>query len=104
MEIIRDLKARELVPGITGFYRHGEQLTLGLVVIKAGTSLPVHEHMHEQITYMIEGKLQMTIGAEQVTLTPGAVQVIPSHVIHSAFAITDCQLIDVFNPVREDYR
>ena len=104
MELIRDIKGKDLVPGITGYYKHGEQLTLGLVTIKAGTSLPLHEHVHEQITYMIAGQLQMTIGSETVTLTPGSVQVIPSHVLHSAYALTDCELIDVFNPVREDYR
>ena len=104
MELIKDLKPRELVPGITGYYRHGTDMTLGLVEIKAGTSLGDHQHVHEQITYMISGELRMMIGEERVILTPGAVQVIPSNTLHGAFAITDCQLIDVFNPIREDYR
>ena len=37
-------------------------------------------------------------------LTPGTVALIPSGVRHSGRAVTDCQLLDVFHPVREDYR
>ncbi|RYY56279.1 MAG: cupin domain-containing protein [Chitinophagaceae bacterium] len=104
MEIIKDIPVRELVPGINGYYRHGAAMTLGLVLIDKGTSLPMHQHPHEQITYMIKGELEMQIGDETVLLTPGSVQVIPSNVLHGATAHSDCELIDVFNPIREDYR
>lgn len=102
--MITDIKPLELVNGITGYYKHGESMSFGLVLIKAGSDLPAHNHVHEQITYIIEGELEMKIGDELVTLRPGAVQVIPSNVLHGAKAISDCKLIDVFNPVREDYR
>jgi len=104
MEMIEDIKARDLVKGIKGHYKHGDQMTFGLVFIKAGADLAAHSHVHEQITYMLEGELEMKIGNELVVLRPGAVQVIPSNVVHGASALTDCKLIDVFNPVREDYR
>lgn len=46
----------------------------------------------------------MTIGGELCQLTAGMYYVIPSNVWHGAVAVTDCKVIDVFNPVREDYR
>ena len=46
----------------------------------------------------------MIIGGEAVSLTAGMYYVIPSATVHSAVAITDCKVIDAFNPVREDYR
>jgi quercetin dioxygenase-like cupin family protein len=52
---------------------------------------------------MLEGKLEMQIGNETVILEPGMIQVIPSNTPHGAIAHTDCVLVDVFNPVREDY-
>ncbi len=104
MEFIKNIPAKTLVPGLDGHYTHGDNLTLGLVTIKAGTSLSLHQHVHEQITYMIKGRLDMLIGDTEFSLTAGTVQVIPSMVMHGALAVTDCELIDVFTPVREDYR
>lgn len=104
MQKIKDIKAKELAPGLTGYYAHGTNMTLGWVEIKAGSNLPLHQHPHEQITYILEGQLDMTIGGEYCPLTAGMYYVIPSNVPHGAVAITDCKVIDAFNPVREDYR
>jgi quercetin dioxygenase-like cupin family protein len=104
MQNIKQLPAKELAPGLTGYYTHGSRMTLGLVEIKAGSVLPKHQHEHEQITYMIEGQLDMNIDGVDYSLTPGSYHVIPSNVWHGATAITDCKLIDVFSPVREEYK
>ena len=104
MNSIKDISPREMVTGFTGHYVHGKDLTLGYVEIKAGNKLPEHHHVHEQITFIIEGQLDMTIGGKSCSLTSGMYCVIPSNVAHSAIAKTDCKAIDVFNPVREDYK
>jgi quercetin dioxygenase-like cupin family protein len=104
MQNIRDIIPKELVSGISGRYAHGSQLTFGYVEIKAGSNLPAHEHVHEQITYLIEGELDMTIGGIFYPLKAGMYHVIPSNTPHSAIAKTDCIAIDVFSPAREDYK
>lgn len=104
MEFIKDTKPKELIAGITGYYAHGTAMTFGYIEIKAGTNMAVHHHIQEQITYIIEGQLDMVIGGESYSLTAGMYHVIPSNVSHGAYAATDCKVIDVFNPVREDYR
>ena len=104
MQHIKTILPKELVPGITGYYAHGISMTLGYVEIKAGSNLPAHHHIHEQITYIIEGQLDMMIDGKPCSLTAGMYHVIPSNTIHSAVAFTDCKAIDVFNPVREDYK
>ena len=104
MKQIKDIPVKQLVPGIDGYYAHGEAMTLGLVKIAGGTALPLHQHVHEQITYVIRGRLNMQLGEETHMLIPGSVLVIPSNVPHGATAVEECELIDVFNPVREDYR
>ena len=104
MNSIKDITPRELIKGFTGRYIHGKGLTLGYVEIKARNKLPEHHHVHEQITFIIEGQLDMMIGGKSCSLTAGMYYVIPSNMPHSAIAKTDCKAIDVFNPVREDYK
>lgn len=104
MQKIKELPARELVAGITGYYAHGSSMTFGYVEIKAGSDLPSHSHVQEQITYILEGQLDMIIGGKPCPLTTGMYYVIPSNTPHSAIARTDCKVIDVFNPPREDYK
>jgi quercetin dioxygenase-like cupin family protein len=104
MPEIKSLPPKELAPGLTGYYAHGINMTLGLVEIKAGSILPQHHHVHEQITYILEGQLDMVIGDQACSLTAGMYYVIPSNMPHGATAVTDCKVIDVFNPVREDYK
>ena len=104
MSHIKNINPKNLAPGITGHYVHGVKATFGLVELKKGSSVPLHHHIHEQITYIIEGQLDMVIGGIAYSLTNGMYHVIPSDVPHSAFAITDCKVIDVFGPVREDYK
>jgi quercetin dioxygenase-like cupin family protein len=104
MQQIKDITPKEVMPGITGYYAHGSSMTFGYIEIKKDTKMPVHHHVHEQITYVLDGQLDMEIGGQPCSLTAGMYYVIPSNTPHGAFAATDCKIIDVFNPVREEYK
>jgi len=104
MQLIKNIPPKDLAPGIKGHYAHGDKTTFGYVELKKGSSVPLHHHIHEQTTYIIEGQLDMVIGGVAYSLTDGMYHVIPSEMPHSAEAITDCKVIDVFGPVREDYK
>jgi len=101
---IDEIKAKELVKGITGKYVHSENVTIGYITIDKGAILPIHSHVNEQITQMISGRLEMTIDGVTTILEPNTITVIPSNAIHSAVALTDCIAIDTFYPIREDYK
>jgi quercetin dioxygenase-like cupin family protein len=103
-KIISEIKERGLVKGIKGRYFHTANNTFGFVEIEKGAVLPAHSHMHEQTTQVTEGKLEMTIDGVTQILEPDMITLIPSNVIHSARALTDCKVTDIFFPVREDYK
>lgn len=104
MNYLTDIPVKHVMNGIDGHYAHGAQTTFGLVKIAKGTAMPEHSHPHEQVTYIVDGELEMTIGGKTMLLKPGMIYVIPSNTPHSANAYVDCTAIDVFSPVREAYR
>ena len=78
----------------------------GMIVwwsIKAGAHAAAHRHHHEQIVWMLKGKMDFRIGEERQTMVAGDVAVIPSGVEHEGFFPEDTEVVDVFAPVREDF-
>ena len=101
---LQDLEKREIMPGFHGRMVHSDNMSFVYWDINAGALLPEHSHMHEQVVNVITGEFELVVNGESQTLGPMEVACIPSSAIHSGKAITDCYIIDVFYPVREDYR
>ncbi len=101
---LSDVRERQPVPGFRVRFVHSESMTVAYWEIEAGAEMPEHRHPHEQIVNVIEGEFELQVGDERRTLTPGSVAVIAPDVPHSGRAITRSRIIDVFHPVREDYR
>ncbi len=79
-------------------------MSLAFWEVEAGAEVPEHAHTHEQIMQVQEGQFQFTVGGETRVYGPGELVVIPSEVAHSGKALTRCKLMDVFSPVREEYK
>jgi len=104
MQYLTDIPVRELRPGFFGKFVHGDKGTVTFWDIKKGSVLETHQHVHEQITCIQEGELEMIIGDQKYLFTPGTTHVIASNTPHSAIALTDVKVIDFFSPAREDYK
>ena len=101
---LNSITPKEIVPGYNARFIHTENMTFSYLDVKAGSALKEHSHPHEQVAHVLEGRFQLTLAGEPIEFGAGEVIVIPSNVPHSGLAITDCKLLDVFHPVREDYR
>lgn len=101
---LADIPEIEMIPGYLARFVHTENLTLSFLTVEAGHTLPEHQHPHEQVSMVMEGEFELIVAGKPVLLHPGEVLVIPSGTLHSGKAIIKCRLLDVFNPVREDYR
>jgi len=101
---LKDFEEKEPVPGYKVRFIHTDNMTFAYWNIDAGAALPEHSHPHEQVANVIEGKFEFNLNGDKRVIEPGDVVTIPSDVKHAGKAVTDCRLIDVFYPVREDYK
>lgn len=95
---------KEQIPGLDlKTLVHGEKTSFTEMKLKKGTLVPMHSHHHEQTGYLIKGKLQFNIDGEEITAEPGDCWNIAGNIRHSAEALEECIILEVFAPVREDY-
>ena len=94
-----------LFPGVEIRTTAGERLMLSVVTFAPHSVVPMHAHPHEQMGIMLSGRLVFTVGGVTRTLGPGDQWSIPGGVEHTVTALDEPAVaLDVFHPVREDYR
>ena len=92
------------LPGITMQPMTGGRIMLSWVTIEPESEVPLHQHPHEQVGFVLEGELELTIGEETCLLRPGDAYTIPPELPHAARTrATGCLVVDIFSPPREDY-
>lgn len=101
---LTDLEQHEIIPGYAARFVHGENMTLAYWTIQAGAEMPVHSHEHEQISSVLDGEFELELDGVKQVLRPGSAALIPSTIPHAGRALSDCRLLDIFHPLREDYR
>ncbi len=62
-----------------------------------------HSHPHEQVVYVVSGRLRVTAAGKTFEVGQGDSFVVKGGVEHQASAIEPSVVIDVFTPARQDY-
>ena len=96
------IQTKEILPGYFAKTIHGEHMTVIYWDVKAGSSFPEHSHINEQLSNFIEGEFELTIDGKTKIMKAGDLAVIKPQLIHTGKAITNCKIIDVLYPRRED--
>jgi quercetin dioxygenase-like cupin family protein len=102
-----DLPNQEIAPGLHRRLITGHQLMVAHLWLEKGFVVPRHSHHNEQMTYIIEGALELALGEEGeeevVVVSVGEVLHIPADVPHSAVALERTLDMDIFCPPRADW-
>jgi quercetin dioxygenase-like cupin family protein len=101
---LEQIQPREQFKGFHGRFIHTAYMTLAFWDVEEGAAIPLHSHSNEQVMQVLEGSFELTVGEETALYEKDTVIVIPPHVLHGGHAVTACKLLDVFSPVREDYK
>ena len=95
----------QIFPGVEICTTSGTSLMLSVVTFEPGSVVAEHSHPHEQMGMMISGRLEFTVGGLTRVLGPGDQWSIPGGVLHSVRALDGPAVaLDVFHPIRDDYR
>jgi quercetin dioxygenase-like cupin family protein len=100
-----ELGRHTIFPGVTIRTAAAERTMLSLVDLAPHAVVEEHSHPHEQVGMVLRGRAVFVIGGEEKTLGPGDMYRIPGGVRHKVVALDEpAQALDVFAPVREEYR
>ena len=95
----------QIFPGVEICTTPGRAMMVSVVAFDPEALVPDHAHPHEQMGYLVSGHLEFTVGGETRVLGPGDLWRIPGGVIHRVKAVGGPAVaLDVFHPIREDYR
>lgn len=81
----------------------GQKVMLARVLLKKGCIVPLHSHVNEQLTYILEGALKFWIDGREIVVRRGEVLTIPPNIPHKAEALEDTVDLDIFHPPRADW-
>jgi quercetin dioxygenase-like cupin family protein len=62
-----------------------------------------HSHPHIQVSYVAEGRFEVTIDGMTKIVEEGGSFIVPSNLVHSVVALDKGRLVDVFTPHRADF-
>lgn len=82
----------------------GQQAMVSRVTLKKGCFVPTHLHENEQIACVLSGCLRFGLGEEgaadrrEQDVGAGEILLLPSRAPHSALALEDTVVLDIFSP------
>ena len=91
-------------PGVTRkTLAYGDRMPAIQTILRRGAVAPPHSHHHEQLSYCLDGSVEVAMEGQKAVCKAGGSWVVPGGVEHSARAIEDSLTVEVFGPVREEF-
>jgi quercetin dioxygenase-like cupin family protein len=82
---------------------HTDDLMLVEFTFEKGSVGALHSHPHRQVSYVVAGSFEVTIGERTEVLSVGDGYLVPANVVHGVKALEAGRLVDSFTPARADF-
>ncbi len=100
----QDTLPQEAAPGVTRrVLAYADQLMCVENFFEKGAVGSLHSHPHTQITYVVSGAFEFTIGDETKVVRAGDSMLKEDGVRHGCVCLEEGILLDIFTPAREDF-
>lgn len=101
----KDAEVKNLGGGVTRkILSYSRQLMTCELFFEEGAVGEMHSHPHEQIGYIVSGKLILKEeGQEDKVLVTGDTYHILPDIRHGVVTLAPTKLLDIFTPMREDF-
>ncbi len=100
----KDVVGEPAGEGVTRFVKsYTDEVMVVENHFKKGAVGALHSHPHTQITYVVSGKFEFTIGDEKNIVTAGDTMLKKDGIEHGCVCLEEGVLLDIFSPMREDF-
>ncbi|GAL13194.1 pectin degradation protein KdgF [Vibrio astriarenae] len=100
----KDITLEDLGEGISRkVLVHNDNMMAVEVHFESGAVGALHSHPHEQLTYVLSGKFEFTIGDETKVVEAGDTMYKEPNIEHGCVCLEAGVLIDNFTPMRKDF-
>lgn len=100
----QDIPMEDLGEGISRkVLAHSDNMMSVEVHFEEGAIGAMHSHPHEQLTYVLSGEFEFTIGDERKIVTAGDTMYKEPDIEHGCVCLKPGVLIDTFTPMRKDF-
>jgi quercetin dioxygenase-like cupin family protein len=102
---VSELPGVDMLPGVVRRAVYLEHTMMTFFSFAPGSVIPEHDHPHEQITYVVQGAMEFTLGGETRVLRAGDGVCCPPGASHGAIVLDEPTVaLDGWYPVREEYK
>lgn len=98
-----EVEEEALTPQLSRKYISGAHMTLARFLLKKGCIVQAHSHSNEQMSTVLNGKMLFVVDGREILATDGHTVCIAPFSTHSAVALEDTSMLEVFSPVRRDW-
>ncbi|HCH1965448.1 TPA: cupin domain-containing protein [Vibrio parahaemolyticus] len=100
----QDIPMEDLGEGISRkVLAHSDNMMSVEVHFEEGAIGAMHSHPHEQLTYVLSGEFEFTIGDEKKIVKMGDTMYKEPNIEHGCVCLKAGVLIDTFTPMRKDF-
>ncbi|TFG07394.1 MAG: cupin domain-containing protein [Promethearchaeota archaeon] len=93
---------------LAGIFRktlaYNEDLMLCFFMLEKDAEIPLHDHESHQIGFVIKGKIKFITDEREFIANAGDSYVFDSWEKHGAKILEYSEVVEVFNPSRDDYK